>query len=391
VNEAWPRVRLGEVLRRSNETMVALPDVTYSEITVKLWGKGVIRRGVVSGAQVSGRRFIARDGQFILSRIDARNGALGVVPPELDGALVTNDFPLFEVDCCRLDPSFLGYLTRTAAFVELCRTASEGTTNRVRLQESRFLDLDIALPPVDEQQRIVTRIDSVTGVTRSAAAEHSRVRDELTDLWQSVLAKAFVDHANRVSLADVCLDVVDNPHSTPRYDGDDRPCVRSHDIGWGTLDLKRARRTSLTEYEERTRRTAPRADDIVFVREGDVGRCAVVSAGQVFSLGQRVMLCRPNSARIDARFLMWQLMSRPVLDEQIRTKKTGTTSLHVNVRDIRAVSLVCPPLPAQRQIVTNLESQRARIEELSNLLHDGDAELNALVPAILYRAFSGTL
>jgi type I restriction enzyme S subunit len=61
-----------------------------------------------------GRRFVANAGQFITSRIDARNGAMGLVPKSLDGALVTNDFPLFDLNTERLEPRFLDWLCRTA-------------------------------------------------------------------------------------------------------------------------------------------------------------------------------------------------------------------------------------------------------------------------------------
>src|ERR1043166_662087 len=75
-------------------------------------------------------RFVARTGQFILSRIEARNGAIGIVPPELDGAVVTNDFPLFAPNAGRISIAFLTWLSRTLGFVDLCVRASEGTTNR---------------------------------------------------------------------------------------------------------------------------------------------------------------------------------------------------------------------------------------------------------------------
>lgn len=137
MKKEWPKVRLGEVLTRSEESIALQPDATYREITVKLWGKGVVLRGVVTGAEVAAeRRHVARQEQFILSRIDARNGALGIVPSELDGAIVTNDFPVFRIAEQRLSPAYLGWVSRTASFVEECLRASEGTTNRVRLQES---------------------------------------------------------------------------------------------------------------------------------------------------------------------------------------------------------------------------------------------------------------
>lgn len=84
----WQTTPLGEILSRANEVAEILPDESYNEITVKLWGKGVVLRGVASGAELTGsRRFLARKGQVILSRIDARNGAIGIVPESLDGSV----------------------------------------------------------------------------------------------------------------------------------------------------------------------------------------------------------------------------------------------------------------------------------------------------------------
>lgn len=65
---------------------------------------------------------------------------IGMVPPELDGAIVSNDFPSFSFnDLEQCDPAFMGWLVRSTPFVELCKAASEGTTNRVRIKEERFL------------------------------------------------------------------------------------------------------------------------------------------------------------------------------------------------------------------------------------------------------------
>src|SRR5688572_17939181 len=127
---AWQPTPLGEVLSRSDEIAAIRPDESYKEITVKLWGKGVVLRGIASGANFNGsRRFLARKGQLILSRIDARNGAIGIVPESLDGSVVSTDFPLFRIDTNRVLPGYFDWLTKTKPFVELCQKASEGTTN----------------------------------------------------------------------------------------------------------------------------------------------------------------------------------------------------------------------------------------------------------------------
>jgi len=132
--------------------------------------------------------------QFILSRIDARNGAMGLVPTELDGAVVTNDFPTFNVNRERLLPAFLGWLCRTSAFVDTCRSASEGTTNRVRLKEQRFMKQEIRLPTIKEQQRIVGRIDSLVSKieeARGLAGKSSLLTNQLArSRFSSIIAGA---------------------------------------------------------------------------------------------------------------------------------------------------------------------------------------------------------
>src|SRR5439155_12503083 len=146
---------LGEVLRRSEETIELQPDRKYREIVVRWWGKGVVLRREVTGLEIAAtRRFVAHEGQFIISRIDARKGAIAIVTKEMDGAIVTNDVPVFDCDAHRLLPSYLELLSHTAAFVEECERASEGTTNRVRLQEDKFLARQILLPTLAEQRRV---------------------------------------------------------------------------------------------------------------------------------------------------------------------------------------------------------------------------------------------
>lgn len=189
MKNGWRRHKLADLLIRSGEAAQPAADTEYKEITIRLWGKGVIERGRISGAAVNGRRFVARKNQFIASRIDARNGAMGVVPEFLDGALVTNDFPLFEVNQELLQPQYMEWLCRTPAFVDLCARASEGTTNRVRLKEGEFLQLEIQIPGTEEQKKIVTRIDTVQRQLQAAEKLRSSIDRDIA----SLLAVRFQD------------------------------------------------------------------------------------------------------------------------------------------------------------------------------------------------------
>jgi len=144
----WEMVALGEVLRRSDEPVQIEPTKEYQEVTVKLWGKGVVSRGRILGSDIHSPRRIVRANQLIISKIDARNGAMGLIPPELDEAVVSTNFAAFNFhEANRCHPSFMVWFVRSSLFVDLCKGVSEGTTNRIYITGDRFLNQKIPLPP----------------------------------------------------------------------------------------------------------------------------------------------------------------------------------------------------------------------------------------------------
>lgn len=201
MSKAWPLVKLGEVLQKSQNWIELDPQKEYKEVTVRLWGKGVTLRGIVTGSQIAGsRRLQVHSNQFILSRIDARNGAFGLIPDELDNAVVSNDFPVFDIHQNRLLPKYLHWLSKTNNFVESCKTVSEGTTNRVRLKEEKFLQITIPLPPFAEQQRIVARIERLAGKIEEAHKLRQNIRDNNAKLLVAMAHRTDLTNADKKSL-----------------------------------------------------------------------------------------------------------------------------------------------------------------------------------------------
>jgi hypothetical protein len=120
MNEVYPLVPLGELLIKSEEWIDINPTEKYKQVTVKIWGKGVVERNEVNGAEIAAtKRLKVNSEQFILSRIDARHGAFGLIPNCLDGAVVTNDFPVFTPNNQKIVPQFLDWMSKTKDFIEL--------------------------------------------------------------------------------------------------------------------------------------------------------------------------------------------------------------------------------------------------------------------------------
>ena len=157
----YPMARIGSFLVKSRDIIEVQDDVEYKQVTLKINNGGVVPRN--NGATLVGskigtkRQYVIHAGQFIMSKIDARNGAYGIVPAELEGAIVTNDFPVFDVDTKKIIPQFLVLVSTTDKFVEFARKCSSGTTNRKRIDIDAFLNQKIPLPSIDEQEKMLEK------------------------------------------------------------------------------------------------------------------------------------------------------------------------------------------------------------------------------------------
>lgn len=156
ITSRYPLVPLSNVLKRVKETTTVEDEILYKRITVRLYGQGVRKRDELFGKDIGTKKqFIAREGQLIISRIDARNGAFGIVPKELDGAIVTNDFWLFDVkNAC---PQYIMLILSSEKFQHYWQTQSSGTTNRQRIDEDAFLSSRIVLPSLSVQKKLLDR------------------------------------------------------------------------------------------------------------------------------------------------------------------------------------------------------------------------------------------
>lgn len=155
----YPMAKIGEFLVKSKDIIDVQDDVEYKQVTIKINNGGVVPRNngeTILGSKIGTKRqHVVHAGQFIMSKIDARNGAYGIVPAELEGAIVTNDFPVFDVDASKIIPQFLVLVSTTEKFIEFARKCSSGTTNRKRIDIDAFLNQQIPLPSIEEQERIL--------------------------------------------------------------------------------------------------------------------------------------------------------------------------------------------------------------------------------------------
>ena len=152
----YPMARIGSFLTRRKEAIDIQDGIIYKRVTVSTKGGNITIRDEKDGKLIGTKKqFVIHEGQFLLSKIDARNGAYGVVPAIAEGAIITGNFWTYDVDYERINPQFLTLVTKTQQFLDFAEKSSNGTTNRHYLQEEAFLNQQIPLPSIEEQELIL--------------------------------------------------------------------------------------------------------------------------------------------------------------------------------------------------------------------------------------------
>jgi type I restriction enzyme S subunit len=369
----WIKIRLGDMLTRSTKAVIPQDTSIYKLVTVKMHNKGVVLRQEVNGSKIkSTRMFCVQSRQFILSRIDARNGAFGIIPPDLDGALVTNDFPIFNIDKSRIDLNFLKWKVKTQDFIDICKRASEGTTNRVRLKENRFADLTISLPPLPEQCRMVAKIEKLT----TKIEEAKKLRKKVVKETQLLIVSArynliFPEKAYnwKTLLFDKAVDKLRGPNvGLPKKEyksSGEFPVIDQGKgyIGGYTNDESRVFRVAAPVIVWGDHTTNSKLVDFDFVPGAD--------GTKIFSPKEELLAGYVN--------------------QFLKTVNYPEMGYSRHYRHLKKQQIPVPPLSEQRRIIAYLDSLQAKIDNLKLLQHETQSELDVLIPSILAKAFRGEL
>lgn len=375
------QVCMGDFLSKSQDWVEPKADQTYQQITVRLWGKGLILRTEVSGSQIAATRQLrVKTGQFLLSRIDARHGACGLVPVSLDGALVSNDFPCFDIDSKVIHPVFFAWYARTENFIALCRRASEGSTNRVRLKEDEFLRMPIHLPSLDEQQRIVAKLDKVAALV----VERSKVIDAAERDAKAMLSNAFrqiIDGAPYRPMAEVAP-LVRRPVEIEPDQSYPELGVRS--FGRGTFHKPALDGLAVGSKKLFRIQAGDLLFNIVFAWEGAVAVAQPEDDGRVGS--HRFLTCVHDLNTATADFLRFYFLTPEGLSKLGDASPGGAgRNRTLGLKKLEAIIVPVPSLDRQRWF----DRLQGQVRQVEGLRESAEEDTESLLPAMLDGVFNG--
>lgn len=379
----FPLVPLGGTASPVVRPESPMPGTPYRQIGVKLWGQGAYEREPIDGSETQYKtlsRVEADD--IVVNKIWARNGSVAVVTEELAGCYGSGEFPTFAPDREKLEPRWIHWLTKTRYFWDQCDEKSRGTSGKNRIRPEQFLAVEIPLPPLAEQRRIVGRIEALAAKIAEARGLSNATLTDGQNLLLSVYAKliASADWRPMRNVAPlVRRPVVSEPTAEYLELG-----VRS--FGKGTFHKAPVSGASLGDKRIFSIRPDDLLFNIVFAWEGAVAVARPEDEGRVGS--HRFLTCVPQRDTATSPFLCFHFLTEAGLRQLGEASPGGAgRNRTLGLKALESINVPVPPVERQRWF----DSIQARIGAIRRLQAETAAELDALLPAVLDRAFKGGL
>lgn len=374
--------RLSELLIPKQLMFNVRPFETYKQIKLRIKHQGVELRCLKKGSEIGSKQYLAKTGQFIISKIDARNGAMGIIPESLDNAIVTGDFLLYDFNTKLIIPQYFSYISQTPFFDNSCKICSEGSTNRVRLKLDRFLNLSIELPPIQTQEKVVLKIEKV----KSRLDEIQSLREEQTKDINNFLYSKYTDlieNAEWLPMKDVAP-IIRRP--VVLKDEGLYPELGIRCFGKGTFHKPALTGTEVANKKIFQIKKGDLVFSNVFAWEGGI---AVAKEEDNDRYGShRFISCIAVEEKALAEFLCYHFLSPKGL-EDINACSPGGAGRNktLGLDKLMKISVPIPSIELQREFVELLEKTNAIKEHHKQT----EQELTELMPSLLDKAFKGEL
>lgn len=307
------------------------------------------------------------------------------------------------------------YIYRFLAQRSVRRTAKEhftGTAGQARVPTTFIEEIEIPVPPSEEQKRITEKVEAVTAKIDASKEKLGRIAPLLKRFRQAILAAA-------------CSGRLTADWREERHQDDEWPMttlqavVRSLDQGWSPqCDLQpspspeiwgviKTTAVQAMKFLEEENKKLPdvlsprenlelRAGDLLITRAGPRARAGVCCL--VRSVRARLMACdkvyrfRVNESLAKAEFVELALNTLQKVQE-LDTLKTGISDSGVNLTQEKflALEFPLPPLPEQQEIVRRVKSLFLLADRIEARFLEARKRVDSITQAILAKAFRGEL
>lgn len=318
-------------------------------------------------------------------------GRVAVIPKELVGANISRTIARIRPKLPDVTPWIWAYLQAPQAQERMGAVIGGTTRDSLNIRDLRALDVPV--PPLPEQRRIVTHVEALLEQVNRAKERLDRVPIILKRFRQAVLAAACSD-GEEVDLGDLLNGIRYGTavKCTPTAKG--TPVLRIPNVVSGVVDHTDMKYGPLTAREQASLNLIP--GDLLMIRSngsvGLVGRAALVTELETgCSYAGYLMRLRPNRARILPEYLHLALQTYNVR-LQVELPARSTSGVHnINSEEVGALRICVPSLDEQQAAVKEVGRLFALADTIERRVQAATARADKLPQAILSKAFAGEL
>ena len=348
--------------------------------------KAIAEHQTLSGADAPSRaRKAIRKGDVLVSTVRPNLNAVAMVPAYLDGHIASTGFCVLRPNRAVIEPRYLFYRTLTPEFVTALTARVRGISYPA-VSDKDVKQVEVPLPPLAEQRRIVEILDRADDLRRLRAEADARADRILPSLFVRMFGDPATNsmHWPIKRIGEVC-DIVSG--ATPRTE---RPEFWGGGIPWATpkdlseLDgwsLDRTARTLTGEGLASCSAAMVPEGSVLLSSRAPIGLVAVAGMPMCTNQGFKNLVCGPD---VDPWYLFGWCRIRTTY---LQSLGRGATFKEISKRIVESIELPLPPMQRQRRFrsrLMNLTSvHRARIQSARRIAN--------LFRVLLGRAFSGSL
>lgn len=185
------KVSLGEICNLVKRPAEISVGQIVRSIGVKWWGKGAKVAEEKPDTELRAARFVVKENDLVYNDMWARHGSLAIVSKELDGCLASAHFPTWERELGRVFPPYLSFCFKSPWFWLACESSSQGSTGRNAITKTLFKQLQIPLPSLPEQKKLVSELELIQSQVELLQKSQSQIAAAFEALLPSILDRAF--------------------------------------------------------------------------------------------------------------------------------------------------------------------------------------------------------
>lgn len=256
-----------------------------------------------------------------------------------------------------------------------------------KFNKTSFKTLEIPIPSISEQQRIVSLLDAEFAKIDAMKANAERNLQNAKDLFCSTQTKVLENKSwKRYTLDDVCNLITDGTHRTPQYLQQGIPFLSVKNITGGFLDLDDTKFISEREHKELIKRCKPEKGDVLYSKVGTTGVAQLIDTDKEFSIFVSLALLKVKQEIIKNTLLV-KILNSPYVREQAKKRTRGTANKNFVISDIKAVEVLIPPYNEQEVIEQTIDTYWSKVSSLQANYEKTLSLCDDLKQALLRKAF----